>query len=427
VRWRDQEKERRRRREAIAERRRLAEERELQERAQRERPSETAPSLVDALPLIVEGPAPQARAAAPEVEAPEVEAPAPEVEAPAPEVETEAPEVEAPAPEDAAPMPGVRERGPEHAAGPPQARERGPEAPIQIQGLTHRWGETTALDGVSFAVPRGAVCGLVGADGAGKTTLLRIAATLVSQTGGSIWVEGHDTATERPAVRRAIGFVPDVFGLYEDMRVWEYLDFFGAAYGLTHHRRATRIDGLLELVHLSGLRNEHIESLSRGMAQRLCLARALIHDPSVLLVDEPATALEPRDRVELRDLLAGLVGQGITTLISSHVLSDVADVCTHVVTLEHGRVTSAGRLDELATSARAVGRLRLVVLADEAAARRLLESAEAVVSVTGSEGRLMVGFTGGDAQAAALLDRLMAAGIPVSEFTPERETGEGTR
>jgi ABC-2 type transport system ATP-binding protein len=348
----------------------------------------------------------QAPKAAPPAEAPPAKAPISEAPAPAataaPVPETAAPAATAePAPDDYAPA-GVSSSVP----------------PLELKGLTHRWGEVTALDGVSFIVPRGAICGLIGPDGSGKTTLMRIVATLVAQTGGTASVEGHDTSDERQAVRQQIGYVPSAPGLYEEMRVGEYLNYFAAIYGLSSRRRASRIDGLLALMHLNEAAGEHVDGLSESMRLRLSVARALIHNPSLLLLDEPSAGLDPRSRVDLRDLLSGLKAQGITTLVSSHVMSDLSDVCTHVVTLERGRVTAAGRLDELLSAAKNVSRVKLTVLADEAVTRELLETVEAVISVSGHGGRFDLGFAGDDAQASALLARLIAAGIPVAEFTP---------
>ena len=292
---------------------------------------------------------------------------------------------------------------------------------IDVMNVTHRYGATVALDGVTFSVPEGSICGLVGPNGAGKTTLLSIAATLMPPGGGQVEVMGHDVVVERSEVRKAIGYLPDFFGVYEDMKVWEYLDYFGAAYRLTPEVRRERIPGLLELVQLTGKHDDYVESLSRGMQQRLCLARTLIHDPRVLLLDEPAAGLDPRARVELRDLLRGLGEQGITILISSHVLADLADICTHVVVIEKGRLVSAGPLDDLIRMVTGYTRIRVRVTSSFERARRIVEGYPGVAEVAGAADELMVRFDGDDQAAAALLGRLVRGRVPVVEFTPEHD------
>lgn len=292
---------------------------------------------------------------------------------------------------------------------------------IDVINVTHRYGATVALDGVTFSVPEGSICGLVGPNGAGKTTLLSIAATLLPPGGGQVTVMGHDVVADRSGVRTTIGYMPDFFGVYEDMKVWEYLDYFGAAYGLSEEVRRERIPGLLELVQLTAKHDDYVESLSRGMQQRLCLARTLIHDPRVLLLDEPAAGLDPRARVELRDLLRGLGEQGITILISSHVLADLADICSHVVVIERGRLVSAGILDDLLRMVTGYTRIRLRVASGFDRARRIVEGYPGVVEVAGAAGELVVRFDGDDEAAAALLGRLVRGRIPVVEFAPEHD------
>jgi ABC-2 type transport system ATP-binding protein len=292
---------------------------------------------------------------------------------------------------------------------------------IDVINVTHRYGDTVALDGVTFSVPEGSICGLVGPNGAGKTTLLSIAATLMPPGGGQVTVMGRDVVADRSGVRMTIGYMPDFFGVYEDMKVWEYLDYFGAAYRLSEEVRRERIPGLLELVQLTAKHDDYVESLSRGVQQRLCLARTLIHDPRVLLLDEPAAGLDPRARVELRDLLRGLGEQGITILISSHVLADLADICTHVVVIEKGRLVSAGPLDDLLRMVTGYTRIRVRVASSFERARRIVEGYPGVAEVAGAADELMVRFEGDDEAAAALLGRLVRGRVPVVEFTPEHD------
>lgn len=292
---------------------------------------------------------------------------------------------------------------------------------LDFSNLTHRYGDVTALDDVTFSVPEGALCGLVGPNGAGKTTLLNVAATLLVPTAGSVDVLGRDVCSHRGDVRRLVGFMPDFFGVYEDMKVWEYLDYFGAAYRLNVERRRQRIPGLLDLVHLADKHDDYVESLSRGMQQRLCLARALIHTPRVLLLDEPAAGLDARARVELRDLLRGLNAQGVSVLISSQVLSDLADICTHIVVIEQGRLVSAGLLSDLLRRAGRHVRVRIRVACDGQRAHEILSAAPGVIASSWAGDQLVVDFEGDEKATARLLRRLVRQRIDVIEFVPQRD------
>ncbi|HUE75234.1 MAG TPA: ABC transporter ATP-binding protein, partial [Chloroflexota bacterium] len=209
---------------------------------------------------------------------------------------------------------------------------------IHISGLRKRYGRVRALDGLSLDVPAGAIYGFIGQNGAGKTTTLRILATLLLPDDGVARVAGVDVLRQPDEVRRLIGYMPDFFGVYEDLKVGEYLDFYGSLYGIRPPAVASLRDNLLDLVDLGVKRDEYVDGLSRGMQQRLCLARALIHDPSVLLLDEPASGLDPVARVEMREMLKELAGLGKTILISSHILSELADLCTHVGMVSGGRL-----------------------------------------------------------------------------------------
>jgi len=221
---------------------------------------------------------------------------------------------------------------------------------IEIENLTKQYRGRSgikAVDGLNLIVQEGDIFGFVGPNGAGKTSTIRIMCTLLQATSGDIRVNGHSVRKEPRLVRQVIGYMPDFFGVYNDMLVWEYLDFFGACYDIPIHQRSGLITDLLELVDLSHRRNDPVEGLSRGMKQRLSLARTLIHDPQVLILDEPASGLDPRARVEIRELLVQLSQMGKTIFFSTHILADVAQICSRVGIIEGGRLVAAGGLEEL--------------------------------------------------------------------------------
>ena len=218
---------------------------------------------------------------------------------------------------------------------------------VETRGLTKRYGPFQALEPLDLTIEPGVVFGFIGPNGAGKTTSMRILATLLEPTAGEAWVGGYSVTREPKAVRQILGYMPDNFGVYDNMKVWEYLDFFASAYGLPRERRLGLIDDLLALVDLSEKKDGYVDALSRGMKQRLCLARTLVHDPQLLILDEPASGLDPRARVELRALLRQLGALGKTVIVSSHILTEMADICDHVGIIERGRLLAAGPVEEL--------------------------------------------------------------------------------
>src|SRR5262245_57229859 len=217
---------------------------------------------------------------------------------------------------------------------------------IKVERLCKMYGSTWALLDVSLSIDAGDMFGLIGPNGAGKTTLIKILASLLVPTSGTAKLAGCSVTRSGDAVRRLIGYLPDFFGVYEDMRVREYLEFFAATYGVRNPERARIIDGVLELTDLAAKREEIIGTLSRGMQQRLGLARVLVHDPKVLLLHEPASGLDPRAGIEIRALLKELRRMGKTILISSHILADLADLCNKIGLIERGRLLYAGELKQ---------------------------------------------------------------------------------
>ncbi|MFF2752308.1 ATP-binding cassette domain-containing protein [Psychrobacillus sp. NPDC058041] len=218
---------------------------------------------------------------------------------------------------------------------------------IEIKGLTKKYGSFYALNDLNLTLNEGTVFGFVGANGAGKSTTFSILATLLQPTAGDAFVNGKSVKTEAHEVRKQIGYMPDFFGVYDQLKANEYLDFYGASYGISESEREKLIPQLLELVNLTHKRYEYVDLLSRGMKQRLCLARALIHDPKVLILDEPASGLDPRARVEMRDILRQLKDMGKTILISSHILPELAEMCDEIGVIDGGRLIAHGSVGEI--------------------------------------------------------------------------------
>jgi len=309
---------------------------------------------------------------------------------------------------------------------------------IETRGLTRRYGKLTAVNSLNLAIPRGSLFGLIGPNGAGKTTTLRMLAGLLEPTSGEISVNGRPINQDLSDLRRQIGYMPDFFGVYEDLLVWEYLDFFGRCYDLPNNRRSQVIDELLELVDLTEKKNAYVHTLSRGMRQRLCLAHAMVHDPQVLLLDEPASGLDPRARVEMRELLRELGAMGKTVVLSSHILSELAELCDSIGIIERGELVISGRLDTIRARLQEGRRLRIRILSDPAQAEALLRAQPGVGEIyrpaAGTNGsapapedpsgpcELEAGFTGDEEAVASLLETLVAHKIRIASFT-ETHTG----
>jgi ABC-2 type transport system ATP-binding protein len=291
---------------------------------------------------------------------------------------------------------------------------------VRTEGLVKRYDGTLAVAGIDLSVEQGEIFGLVGPNGAGKTTTLRILATLLLPSAGTAEIAGLSVTRNPDQVRRVLGFMPDSFGVYDDMKVWEYLDFFARCYGMGPADRRRMINDLLELVDLGGKRDNYVQTLSRGMQQRLCLAHALVHDPQVLLLDEPASGLDPRARVELRELLRELRSLGKTILISSHILPELEELCTSVAIVDRGQVLAQGRVSDIERRLRfgAVLRVRLLLEGEalEAARDHFAEDADVATAVLLDDGTIELGFRGDDAASARLLAQSVAAGMPIVSF-----------
>jgi ABC-2 type transport system ATP-binding protein len=297
---------------------------------------------------------------------------------------------------------------------------------ISIQRLTKKYGELTAVEDLNLEVEEGAIFGFVGPNGAGKTSTIRMMATLLLPTHGDIKIAGHSVLSDPREVRRAIGYMPDFFGVYHDMLVWEYLDFFGACYRIPEVKRSQLVDELLELVDLSHRRLDSVESLSRGMKQRLSLARTLVHGPQVLLLDEPASGLDPRARVEIRELLVELAHLGKTIFFSTHILSDVAEISTQVGIIEAGRLVASGTISELQQLLMPHRLIEITLLERPDEAATFLRTLTGVIQVDiehqieeGGRYRLEVAFSGDDLSLHRILAALVKKKIPVVHFSAD--------
>ena len=283
---------------------------------------------------------------------------------------------------------------------------------IRCEGLTKHYGEVKALENLDLAIGRGQVFGYIGHNGAGKTTTIRILAGLLEATSGSASVAGVDVAADRQRIKSLVGYMPDQFGVYERMRVWEYLDFFGAAFGIPRKRRRNRIDHVLEVTDSQDIRDRFVDTLSRGMKQRIGIARTLVHDPQVLLLDEPASGLDPQARVHMRRLLRRLAESGKTLLVSSHILPELAAVCDLIGILHKGRLRAAGPIGKVLASLRRDRLVELKALAglkDAAALIAREKSCSQLDESDAASGLLRFSFRGDDGALADLLGRLCAA------------------
>jgi len=288
---------------------------------------------------------------------------------------------------------------------------------ITIDGLTKIYGNRTALDHVSFEVPKGEIFGFVGPNGAGKTTTLRILAALLEPTSGRAFVDGADVTEHPDKVHERLGYMPDFFGVYDQLTASEYLDFYAACYRQPKARRKKVADDLLELVGLTDRRDQAVDTLSRGLKQRLCLARALVHDPAVLLLDEPASGLDPRARVEMREILKELQTMGKTIVISSHILPELTELCTMIGIIDQGRMRATGPVQDVIRQLTSGRRLRISVLGQKEEAAAVLKALPTIQEVALVNGAIEAQYDGDDAAAAGILQALTAAGIKVSAFS----------
>ena len=291
------------------------------------------------------------------------------------------------------------------------ANESAPPLPaVQTIGLTRTYGTMTALSALDLTIHRGDLFGFIGSNGAGKTTTLRILATFLAPSAGQALVLGHDVVRDADAVRHVIGYMPDFFGVYKDMEVTEYLDFFGACYKIPTAQREKTVNDVLELVGLSEKKGALIGALSRGMQQRLGLARVLIHDPQVLLLDEPASGLDPRARIEMMAVLQELQRLGKTIIISSHILSELQTLCNRVAIIERGKLIYSGPVQGVRDQMSSGRVIWVTVSSDQGRAVELLKARPEVATAEPVDGRVKVTLVNRDTDHALIAEALVTGG-----------------
>ncbi|MDX2040341.1 MAG: ABC transporter ATP-binding protein [Acidobacteriota bacterium] len=291
---------------------------------------------------------------------------------------------------------------------------------VEVSNLKKYFGQTRAVDDVSFSFASGQVVGFVGPNGAGKTTTMRILATLDEPTAGQAFIDGVSVIEEPELARNLVGYVPDSLPTHRDISVHEYLDFFARAYGLKSVKRRQTVDSVEEFTNLSGIRDKMLVALSKGMKQRVTLARALLHDPPVLIMDEPAAGLDPRARIELRELLRVLSGQGKAILISSHILTELAEICHGAVIIEHGKILMAGGIGDLLSDSVPRRTVLIRVLGRQEELHRELLQTPHIESARLNGEEVAAEVSGTDEACAELLTTLIARGYRVVEFKQQR-------
>jgi ABC-2 type transport system ATP-binding protein len=295
---------------------------------------------------------------------------------------------------------------------------------IDIRNLRKEYNETVALENLTLQIPEGEVFGLIGPNGAGKTTLIRILSTLLEPTYGSVRIDGIDVLAEPLKVHPIIGYMSDFFALYDNMLVWEYLDHFARCYDIPPVKRAKLVDEVLQLVSLEVKRDALIRGLSRGMKQRLCFAKTLLHEPKVLLLDEPASGLDPAGRLEFREMLKQLHAMGRTILISSHILTEMADFCTSIAIMEEGTLLASGRVEEILARSQPALKLEIEPAGPPEQFAEWLISRPNIENVTRAERTVQCRWTGSREELPLLHRQIVEDGHGLFSFSVKRDNLE---
>ncbi|MDD6331473.1 MAG: ABC transporter ATP-binding protein [Clostridium sp.] len=292
---------------------------------------------------------------------------------------------------------------------------------VTIKNLTKTYGRYRALNNLNLHIERGEIFGFVGPNGAGKTTTMRIICGLLQADWGEVYVDGVDALNHNDLIKRKVGYVPDFFGVYDNFKVMEYMEFYGSMYGMDRVSVHKISLGLLDLVNLLDKQDAYVDGLSRGMKQRLCVARALIHNPQLLVLDEPASGLDPRARFEMKEVMKNLGTMGKTIIISSHILPELGEMCTSIGVMEKGNLVVNGKVEDITRKSRHSNPLDIQILENKDLAIQILRQTPLVEKISIRDDSVIITFDGDEAEMGQLLTTLVMNGVKVANF--HREPG----
>ncbi|MCH5255144.1 MAG: ABC transporter ATP-binding protein [Lachnospiraceae bacterium] len=290
---------------------------------------------------------------------------------------------------------------------------------LYINNLSKNYGSFTAVNHLSLHIPEGDLFGFVGPNGAGKTTTIRIVCGLLKASEGSVRIGGTQAAVGSREMKKLIGYVPDFFGVYDNLKVKEYMDMYGSMYGMYSRDIARLTDDLLELVNLTDKKEFYVDTLSRGMKQRLCVARALLHNPRLLILDEPNSGLDPRARVEMKELLKNLHSMGKTIVISSHILSELSEMCNSIGIMHHGQLVAAGRIEDIMNHISGGNRIHIRLVSDMESAVRMLREQAGITVESVRENEVIINYGGTEEEICALIGQLIHNHVVLTGFYRE--------
>lgn len=291
---------------------------------------------------------------------------------------------------------------------------------VTIRNLTKTYGRYRALNNLNLHIDKGDIFGFVGPNGAGKTTTMRIICGLLQADWGEVYIDGIDALNNNELIKRKVGYVPDFFGVYDNFKVMEYMEFYGSMYGLEGEAVRKTSLGLLDLVNLSDKQDAYVDGLSRGMKQRLCVARALIHNPQLLILDEPASGLDPRARFEMKEVMKNLGSMGKTIIISSHILPELGEMCNCIGVMEKGNLVASGKVEEITKHSRHSNPLTIQILENKELAIQILKQTPLVEKISIRDDAIIIAFSGDDNEMAQLLSSLVMNGVKVCNFNREK-------
>lgn len=284
---------------------------------------------------------------------------------------------------------------------------------LKINGLTKYYGRFLALDHLDLEISKGEIFGFVGPNGAGKTTTMKIVCGLLNPTSGEVFINGVDALKDAQSLKRKIGYVPDFFGVYDNLKAMEYMEFYASMYGLEGKAAKETCLGLMDLVNLSDKTDSYVDGLSRGMKQRLCLARSLVHNPDLLILDEPASGLDPRARFEMKEILKNLKEMGKTIIISSHILPELSEMCTSIGIMKKGRLILRGQVDEILEQAKNANPLRIDLIDKKEEAITFMKENPKVKNLSIRDNSLILAFDGDDMEIFELMKTFVDKQIPI--------------